>query len=100
MALALSPSFSIKNRTSAGSMSPVRVPIRMPGRGVKPMEVSTDWPNLTAAMLAAVPDVVPPLVEHGADFVQAAVELRVAHRPFPARLLQSAFDLGAVEGLA
>ena len=41
-------SASMIERTAAASMSPQRVPITMPASGVRPIEVSTHWPFLTA----------------------------------------------------
>ena len=42
-------SASMMASTAAASMSPQRVPITMPARGVRPMEVSTTPPFLIAA---------------------------------------------------
>ena len=39
----------------AGSISPVRVPIITPPSGVNPIEVSTDFPPLTAVIEAPLP---------------------------------------------
>ena len=48
-------SFCIRNVTRAGSISPDRVPIKRPSRGVKPMDVSTLLPFETAAALHPLP---------------------------------------------
>ncbi|MNE22021.1 hypothetical protein D3C80_1152090 [compost metagenome] len=42
-------------KTTAGSMSPERVPIASPSSGVRPMEVSTDSPFLMAQTEAPLP---------------------------------------------
>jgi len=42
-------------RSTAGSMSPQRVPMTSPSRGVKPIEVSTDRPPRTAATEQPLP---------------------------------------------
>ena len=39
----------------AGSISPLRVPITKPSSGVKPIEVSTHLPFLTAVIDAPLP---------------------------------------------
>ena len=49
------PILSAMRRTAAGSMSPERVPMTRPSRGVMPMEVSTTLPFSTAAMLLPLP---------------------------------------------
>ena len=48
-------SFLARNGMSAGSKSPERVPIMAPSSGVKPIEVSTDFPLRTAVMLTPFP---------------------------------------------
>ncbi|MPN55788.1 hypothetical protein SDC9_203472 [bioreactor metagenome] len=48
-------SFSIRNVTTPKSTSPERVPIIKPSIGVKPMEVSIDFPSFTAVMEAPLP---------------------------------------------
>ena len=44
-----------KNGTIAGSISPQRVPIMIPPRGVNPIDVLYDLPFLTAVILAPFP---------------------------------------------
>ena len=46
---------SNKNSKIDGSMSPLRVPMMRPSKGVKPMLVSTDKPFLTAVTDAPLP---------------------------------------------
>ena len=47
--------FATQKSTIAGSRSPDRVPITSPSSGVKPIEVSTDWPRLIAHADAPLP---------------------------------------------
>ena len=51
----LMPATRCRWNTTAGSMSPVRVPIMRPSRGVRPMEVSIGLPFLTAEADAPLP---------------------------------------------
>ena len=51
----LMPATRWRWNTTAGSMSPVRVPIISPSRGVRPMDVSIGWPFLTADTEAPLP---------------------------------------------
>ena len=53
----LTSSFSVwaMKVTKAGSISPQRVPIKTPARGVKPIEVSMDRPPWTAVMELPLP---------------------------------------------
>lgn len=53
--LALRPREDMRCSTMAGSISPQRVPIISPSRGVSPMDVSMLWPPLTAATLLPLP---------------------------------------------
>ncbi len=48
-------SFSARNGSIDGSMSPQRVPIITPASGVKPIEVWTDSPPFIAQMLEPLP---------------------------------------------
>ena len=48
-------SLSMMERMAAPSMSPQRVPITRPAKGVRPMVVSTHWPPFTAARLEPLP---------------------------------------------
>ena len=49
------PCLSATKVTADGSTEPVLVPITTPSRGVKPIEVSTDLPPLTAVMEEPLP---------------------------------------------
>ena len=48
-------SFSIRNGTIAGSIPPQRDPMMTPSSGVKPIDVSTHLPALTAEMDEPLP---------------------------------------------
>ena len=48
-------SSAMMERTAAVSMSPQRVPITMPAKGVRPIEVSTTSPFLIAASELPLP---------------------------------------------
>ena len=52
---AVLPVFSIINGIKAGSISPERVPIVTPANGVKPIDVSIDFPPSIAAIDAPLP---------------------------------------------
>ena len=49
------PVFFIMNGTTAGSISPQRVPMITPASGVKPIEVSITFPSLTAEIDEPLP---------------------------------------------
>ena len=49
------PRFSIKWSTTDASISPERVAIMTPARGVRPIEVSIDLPSFTAQSEAPAP---------------------------------------------
>ena len=53
----LMPSLAAMKSRIAGSRSPDRVPITSPSSGVKPIDVSTDWPADDRARRRAVAEV-------------------------------------------
>ena len=85
-------------------MSPVRVPISRPSSGVSPIEVSKDWPCLTAVMLDPLPRWQVMILSCAKSFFISSAQRRATYscevpwKPYLRTWLRSSWSLGLVEG--